>query len=63
MTFTHEAKMAGLTLPREQACFGWCYLLSRMKLDPATASGPLVTSIADAAGLYDQQAGSSGRCG
>ncbi|MNC84404.1 Magnesium transporter MgtE [compost metagenome] len=34
--------LIGMSLP---------FLLSRMKLDPATASGPLVTSIADAAGV------------
>lgn len=34
--------LIGMSLP---------FLLSRMKLDPATASGPLITSIADAAGV------------
>ncbi|WP_462401504.1 magnesium transporter [Pseudomonas sp. Marseille-QA0332] len=34
--------LIGMSLP---------FLLSRIKLDPATASGPLVTSIADAAGV------------
>ncbi|MBA1188305.1 magnesium transporter [Pseudomonas entomophila] len=34
--------LIGMSLP---------FLLSRLKLDPATASGPLVTSIADAAGV------------
>jgi len=34
--------MVGMSLP---------FLLSRLKLDPATASGPLVTTIADAAGV------------
>lgn len=34
--------LIGMSLP---------FLLSRMKLDPATASGPLVTSIADAVGV------------
>jgi magnesium transporter len=32
----------GLSLP---------FLLTRMKLDPATASAPLITSIADATGV------------
>lgn len=34
--------LIGMSLP---------FLLSRFKLDPATASGPLITSIADAAGV------------
>lgn len=34
--------LIGMSLP---------FILSRLKLDPATASGPLVTSIADAAGV------------
>ncbi|WP_313160089.1 magnesium transporter, partial [Mixta calida] len=34
--------LIGMSLP---------FLLSRLKLDPATASGPLITSIADAAGV------------
>lgn len=34
--------LIGMSLP---------FLLSRMRLDPATASGPLITSIADAAGV------------
>jgi magnesium transporter len=34
--------MIGLTLP---------FVLTRLKLDPATASGPLVTSIADVSGV------------
>ncbi|MHC6227909.1 magnesium transporter [Pseudomonas sp. X10] len=34
--------LIGMSLP---------FMLSRLKLDPATASGPLVTSIADAAGV------------
>jgi magnesium transporter len=34
--------LVGMSLP---------FLLSRMRLDPATASGPLITSIADAAGV------------
>ncbi|MCY1433198.1 Magnesium transporter MgtE [compost metagenome] len=34
--------LIGMSLP---------FLLSQLKLDPATASGPLVTSIADAAGV------------
>ena len=34
--------LIGLSLP---------FLLSRFKLDPATASGPLITSIADVAGV------------
>jgi magnesium transporter len=34
--------LIGMSLP---------FLLNRMKLDPATASGPLITSIADAAGV------------
>lgn len=34
--------LIGMSLP---------FLLSRLRLDPATASGPLITSIADAAGV------------
>ena len=34
--------LVGLSLP---------FLLSRLKLDPATASGPLITSIADVSGV------------
>jgi magnesium transporter len=34
--------LIGMSLP---------FLLSRMRLDPATASGPLITSIADAVGV------------
>jgi magnesium transporter len=34
--------LIGMSLP---------FLLSRLRFDPATASGPLITSIADAAGV------------
>lgn len=34
--------LIGMSLP---------FLLNRLKFDPATASGPLITSIADAAGV------------
>lgn len=42
VTVVVVSSLVGMSLP---------FLLARLKLDPATASGPLVTTIADAAGV------------